>query len=246
MLKTVTITVQDIFHTAKIFCQIPDLIENIVTRKIIEAAAEEAGIIITTEEIQKECDEFRLQNELRNADDTWKWLDKHSFSIDDFEDINSLNLLSNKLVQNLFADKIEPYFFQNQLDYAEVVMYEIVLEDEDLALELFYEIKQGETSFYELAHQHITEQELGRKCGYLGSVKRKQLKPEISAAVFASNPPQLLKPIVTSKGVHLILVEEIVKPELNQNLWRQIAADLFKNWLQEQRGQVEVIKQLDS
>ena len=80
----------------------------------------------------------------------------------------------------------------------------------------------------------------------MGSVKRKQLKPEISAAVFASNPPQLLKPIVTSKGVHLILVEEIVKPELNQNLWRQIAADLFKNWLQEQRGQVEVIKQLDS
>ena len=141
MLKTVTITSQDIFHTAKIFCRIPDLIENIVTRRIIEAAAEEAGIIITTEEIQKECDEFRLQNELLNADDTWKWLDKHSFSIDDFEEINSLNLLSNKLVQNLFADKIEPYFFQNQLDYAEVVMYEIVLEDEDLALELFYDYK---------------------------------------------------------------------------------------------------------
>ncbi|MEQ9355725.1 MAG: peptidylprolyl isomerase [Coleofasciculus chthonoplastes F2-STO-03] len=46
-------------------------------------------------------------------------------------------------------------------------------------------------------------------------MQRKELKPEISAAVFAATPPQVLKPIVTSKGVHLIFVEEIIQPELN-------------------------------
>jgi len=44
------------------------------------------------------------------------------------------------------------------------------------------------------------------------------MKPEISAVVFAAKPPQVLKPIVTSKGVHLILVEEIIEQKLTDML----------------------------
>jgi PPIC-type PPIASE domain len=58
---------------------------------------------------------------------------------------------------------------------------------------------------------------------------RKDLKPEISAAVFATKPPQLLKPIVTSKGVHLIYVEEIIQPELDNKLPYQILTDMFSD-----------------
>ena len=38
---------------------------------------------------------------------------------------------------------------------------------------------------------------------------------------------KVLKPIVTSKGVHLILVEEILQPELNDQLRFQIGSELF-------------------
>ena len=68
----------------------------------------------------------------------------------------------------------------------------------------------------------------------------KNLKPKISAAVFATKPPQLLKPIITSKGVHLILVEEIVQPELNNVLRLQIMSDLFGAWIKEQVEEVEI------
>ena len=50
---------------------------------------------------------------------------------------------------------------------------------------------------------------IGRCGGYRGILQRKDLKPEISAAVFAATPPQILKPIVTSIGAHLILVDEV-------------------------------------
>jgi parvulin-like peptidyl-prolyl isomerase len=60
------------------------------------------------------------------------------------------------------------------------------------------------------------------------------LKPEISAAVFAATPPQVLKPIVTSSGVHLILVEEIIESELDDKLHYQIFSDLFAGWLKQQ------------
>ena len=125
-------------------------------------------------------------------------------------------------------------------------MYEVILDDEDLAMELFYAIQEGEMSFYEVAHQYIQDTELRRKGGYRGIVSRKELKPEISAAVFAATPPQVLKPIVTSKGVHLILVEEIVEPQLDDKLRYQIFSDLFAGWLKQQIDKTTVVASIES
>jgi parvulin-like peptidyl-prolyl isomerase len=72
------------------------------------------------------------------------------------------------------------------------------------------------------------------------------MKPEVSAAVFAANPPQVLKPIVTSKGVHLVFVEEIIQPELDEQRRYRILSDLFADWLKRQFEQVEVVSSLES
>ncbi|MEM7555955.1 MAG: peptidylprolyl isomerase [Cyanobacteria bacterium P01_A01_bin.84] len=240
MSQSMMITKEDILQQVKLSGKIPEIIEQIVSRKIITEAVAEAGIKVETEELQKAADQIRSYNQLHSADDTWTWLEKHGLSLDDYEEMVYNNLISGKLVTYLFTDKVEAYFFENQLDYTSAVMYEIVLDDEDLAIELFYAIKEGEMSFYDVAHQYIQDKELSRKCGYLGTVQRKDLKPEISAAIFAANPPQLLKPIITSKGIHLILVEEIVQPELDNVLRIQIMSDLFGAWIEEQIKQVEI------
>jgi parvulin-like peptidyl-prolyl isomerase len=95
-------------------------------------------------------------------------------------------------------------------------------------------------SFYEVAHQYIQDTELRRKGGYRGIVRRKELKPEISAAVFAVKPPQILKPIVTSKGIHLVLVEEIVQQQLDDKLRSKIILDLLSTWLKQQVDQLKL------
>jgi parvulin-like peptidyl-prolyl isomerase len=245
MSQAITITSEDILHQVKLSCKIPSLIEEIVTRKIIASAAAEAGIKVETEELQKAADNIRLMGKLKSADDTWAWLQKHGLSLDDFEELIYNNVISGKLAQHLFANKVEPFFVEHQLDYAGVVMYEVVLDDEDLAMELFYGIQEGEMSFYDVAHQYIQDTELRRSGGYRGIVRRKELKPEISAAVFAAKPPQVLKPIVTSKGVHLIFVEEIIQPELSNKVCYEILSDLFEGWLKQQIEQVEVVSRLE-
>jgi parvulin-like peptidyl-prolyl isomerase len=234
MSQAITITSEDILQQVKLSYQIPSIVEGIVTRKIIASAAAEAGIKVETEELQKAADSIRLISKLKSADDTWAWLQKHGLSLDDFEEVTYNNVISGKLAQHLFADKVEPFFVEHQLDYAGVVLYEVVLDDEDLAMELFYGIQEKEMSFYEVAHQYIQDTELRRKGGYRGMVQRKELKPEISAAVFAAKPPQVLKPIVTSKGVHLILLEELVQSKLDNKLRYQIMSDLFAGWLKQQ------------
>ncbi|GAB4386724.1 MAG: hypothetical protein Kow00121_53850 [Elainellaceae cyanobacterium] len=210
---------------------------------MIESIAEESGITLGSEELQQAADAFRLTHNLLRTDDTELWLQKQYLSLDQFEEIVRISALSSKLAHHLFADQVEPFFVAHQLDYTQVVMYEIILDDEDLAMELFYTLQEGEMSFPEVAHQYIHDPELRRCGGYRGKVRRSDLRPEISAAVFASAPPQLLKPILTSKGVHLILVEEIIEPELDKLLQQKILSHLFLDWLKQQIEQVEVVTQ---
>jgi parvulin-like peptidyl-prolyl isomerase len=168
-------------------------------------------------------------------------LNKNCLSLDDFEEMVYTNVISGKLAQHLFGDKIEPWFVEHQLDYAGAVIYEVVLDDEDLAMELFYALQEGEMSFFESAQQYIQDTELRRRGGYRGIVWRTEMKPEISAAVFAAKAPQILKPIVGAKGVHLIWVEEVIKPQLDEKLRYQILSDLFKLWVKQQVEEVEVL-----
>ena len=231
--QTITITNEDILHQVKLSCQIPEIIEQIVTRKFIESAVAEVGIEITTAELQQAADQMRVISQLKDAKSTWQWLEKHGLSLDDFEEIVHNTVISGKLAAHLFEDRVEPYFYEHQLDYAGAVIYEIIVDDEDEAIELFYEIQEGDITFFEAAQQYIEDIELSRKGGYRGKVDRAELPPEVSAAVFAVDSPQLLKPIISSKGFHLIKLEEIITPELNNKLRNKIMIDLFSEWLKQ-------------
>jgi parvulin-like peptidyl-prolyl isomerase len=246
MSKLLTVSPSEIIHQIKLSCQIPSVIEGIATRKILTNTAQEVGIKVEPEELQQAADNIRLINNLRRTDDTWLWLQKHSLSLDEFEESVYATVVSSKLAQHLFADKVELFFVEHQLDYAQVVMYEVVLDDQDLAMELFYAIAFGEITFPEVAHQYIQDTELRRTGGYRGTLSRKALKPEISAAVFAATGPQILKPIATSSGVHLIWVEELIQPRLDELIRYKILSDLFSEWLKGQIEQFEIEIELNS
>ncbi|NEO65933.1 MAG: peptidylprolyl isomerase, partial [Moorea sp. SIO4G2] len=168
----------------------------------------------------------------QSSDQTWEWLRYHGLSLEDYQEMIRYNLLSGKLAEHLFKDKVEPYFYENSWDYEKVVIYEVPIDDEDLAMELFYAIQEGETSFFDVAHQHIENQELRRTGGYRGLLQRQDFIPQLSASVFAATPPQLLKPIFAGGVMRLVYVEEIIKPELDQGLRTQIMSELFEQWLE--------------
>ncbi|WP_017720884.1 hypothetical protein [Kamptonema formosum] len=65
MLLALTISREDIFHQLQISCQIPSVVEGIVTRKIIADAAAGAGIQVEPAELQQAADKLRLMSQLR-------------------------------------------------------------------------------------------------------------------------------------------------------------------------------------
>lgn len=246
MNTTITITEKEILHQLKISCQLPTLIKEVVTNKLVKQIAQSNHLEIATEELQIAADSWRTVNQLQSADLTMNWLQERYLSLDDFEEIISNSLIYNKLAQSQLEKLVEPYFFEHQLEYVSAIIYEIVLEDLDLALELFYAIKEEEISFYDVARQYIQDPELNRIVGYRGRVYRQDLKPEIAAAVMAANPPTLLEPIATNSGVHLILLEEIIQPNLDDRLRAEILRErLIPQWLETQIQQVEILTKID-
>jgi parvulin-like peptidyl-prolyl isomerase len=227
------ISERELIYEAKIAGKIPELTQGVLRRKVIAKQVKGAGIDPTVAELQAAADKFRIANQLESAETTQKWLQERFLSVDDFEDIITQDLSYNKLAQHLFGDRVEQMFAQNLLDYSGAIIYEVILEDRNLAMEIFYSLQEGDLSSADVAHQYISVPELRRRGGYIGTVSRRQLRPEISAAVFAATPPQLIEPIVTAVGVHLIQVEEIIQPQLDERLHQQILTEMFDRWLLE-------------
>ena len=234
MLENLNITNEDILKQLKLSRRISKIKQEIITQQIIAKKAAAEKIIISDFELQKAADNFRMNNNLLTAADTMRWLEVNNLDLDNFETIIYQDLLANKLAKHLFEDQVKADFYEHQIAYQQAIIYEIVLDDFDLAIELFCGIQEKEFSFWDIAHQYIENEELRRCGGYQGVLLRTQIKPEISAAVFAAKPPQILKPISIDKYSHLIFVEEILQPELDKNLREKIILKLYEQWLKQQ------------
>ncbi|WP_235107293.1 hypothetical protein [Acaryochloris sp. 'Moss Beach'] len=52
----------------------------------------------------------------------------------------------------LFEEKVESYFAERRLNFDRFVIYQISVDCQKFAQELFYQIEEEEISFYEAAH----------------------------------------------------------------------------------------------
>ncbi|WP_066424337.1 peptidylprolyl isomerase [Anabaena sp. 4-3] len=245
-ISSLNIDSSEIIQHLKISYQLPEILQAIASQKVIAQAAEEAGITVTPEEIQQAGDNFRLTKKLVKAQDTLTWLEKHHLSEHDFEASICNQILAKKLANHLFASQVEKFFYQHQLDYVTAVTYQVIFDDRDVALEIFYAIEEGEITFPDIARMYIKEPEQRSMYGYQGVQHRKDFRPEIAAIVFAATPPQIIKPITTPKGVYLIWVEEINQATLNEDLREKIITELFSEWLKQKTQGLKIFTQLKS
>jgi parvulin-like peptidyl-prolyl isomerase len=237
MVNSTNITPQELLKEVKLSLQLPILREQIIEHQIIAQTVAAAGLKPQPEDIQKAANQIRMNHDLLGATETYAWLEKYDLSLDDLEELAWRECLKQQLMNHLFADKIESYFVQHQLDYMSAVLYEVVFEDEELAYEQYCALQAGETTFPQVAHQYIQDLEKRRVGGYLGVKRRKELRPEISAIVFMANPPQVLKPVILENGIYLLLVEEIIQIELNPDFELEIKHRFFSEWKHRKKRQ---------
>lgn len=231
-LSKVSIDPDEIIGSLKRGIQLKQISQKILCRRIVEQAAAERGITVTPEEIQGEADRMRHEMRLEKASDTLAWLDDQMIAPEDWEAGIRDRLLERKLAECLFAKDVEKFFAHNQLDFEQILLYQIIVPYERLAQELFYQIEEGEISFYEAAHLYDIEEGRRRRCGYEGKLYRRKLKPDLACAVFGAPIGEMIGPLQTEQGYHLLIVEEFFPAELTPERTQEIRSRLFREWLE--------------
>ncbi len=238
--SNITVATSDLIQQLKVSLSIPKITRAIQRRQIIFSSAKAAGLSVESEMLQKAADRFRLEYNLLGAEQTWNWLNRHQLSLEELELRLQEEILAQQLMEHLFADRVESTFAQQYLEHCKVALYEIVLDNSDFAMELFYALQAKEVTFATLARDYAATSSLRRRGGYLGRRRRAELPPEIAAAAFAAEPPQLLRPVQRLGRSHLIFVERRDEPTLDESWRGKIMEQLFEAWMAEAIEQMEV------
>lgn len=223
---------QEIVDFLKKDVRLKSVYQKILYRRIVDRAARERQISISPEEIQEEADQIRRENRLEKASDTMDWLENNMMTAEEWEAGITERLLEKKLAEHLFNSEVEKFFAQNKLDYDRVLLYQVVVFSEKLARELFYQIEEGEISFYQAAHLYDIDATRRYRCGCEGTIERRNLLPAIASAVFGHPVGETIGPIPIEKAYHLVLAEELIPAELTPKKKQTLRNRMFQEWLE--------------
>lgn len=225
------INLEEILDFLKQEIQLQKIYHNILIQKIINREAERKELIITSEEIQFEAEQQRRDKHLEKAEDTFAWLNDQMITSDDWEAGIRKKILKKKLADCLFSTEVKKFFVENKADFDQVLLYQIIIPYEQVAWELFYQIEEEEINFYQAAHLYDIDEKRRDYCGFEGRLFRWAIKPDLAATIFKVKPGELIPPIQTEQGYHLLLVEKFIPAELTTETYQKILNDLFDRWL---------------
>ncbi|BAY26295.1 hypothetical protein NIES2100_61090 [Calothrix sp. NIES-2100] len=230
-LSKLVVEPEEIVNFLKSEMNFKQVYQNVLFKRLINYTAQEQGIIVTPEEIEAEANRQRREKHLEKASDTLAWLADQLVSPDDWEIGIRDRLLSKKLAEAMFAKNVSTFFIENYLEFEQVSLYQIIVESEKLAQEIYYQIEEDEISFYEAAHIYDIDIQRRQKCGYEGNIYRFALEPDIAAAVFSTSPEELIGPLKSEQGYHIFIVDEFIPAKLTPERYQEILDNIFKNWL---------------
>lgn len=233
-LPIISITARDVMAYFKRSLQIPAAVRHIAQQRLIEITALELGVNISMEELQAAADQLRQEHHLLSQQATLSWLKRHVLDVEDLEVIAREKLLAEKLALRLFENHVEPYFLAHIKDFLQLELYEIVVNNVDLAWEIHFSLLEHELSFADAAIQYSQDAELARLGGYRGHMYGTDIPDAIATAAYTTAAPKLLKPILVGHQYHLIYLADKVSPSLTPELKQRILDTLFLDWLEKQ------------
>jgi hypothetical protein len=207
------------------------LSEQWLSVQILRRAAIDSGIHVPEHDVQEEGDRQRRELRLERSDQTLAWLDSEEITPDQWERGITDQLLRSVMAEHLFGKDVERIFIENRLNYDGRSLYRLEVSDKALVQELFYQIEDGEISFFEAAHEYDESEVRRDRCGFEGIVHRFELPNDQAEAVFDAVPHQVLAPMETESGFCLLWVDRIVPAMLTANVRTTILEEMLTQWL---------------
>ncbi|ESU31116.1 hypothetical protein G3A_18325 [Bacillus sp. 17376] len=230
-----------------------DILDTLITNKVIEMEASKEKVKVTGNEIDEEL--TKLQESYGGEEAFASALEQNQVSMDRIREDIEIYLLAEKLIGpsiDVTEEEMKTYFEENKDSFdqeEQVKTSHILAEDEATAKKVKKEIDNG-NDFAELAKEYSTDSSNADNGGDLGFFGKGEMAEEFEKAAFALEIDAISEPVKTEFGYHIIMLvdkkaakaAEFVdhKEEIKDLLFDQKIQAAYPNWLEEKKAEYEI------
>jgi hypothetical protein len=202
---------------------LPQLLREILIDETIDRVAREYDIDLTPTEAEFE----RLSAQVATI------APFQGMSPEQLEAITNRTLKAYKFKQAGWGHKVSSYF-ETVRDRLDRVSYSLLLiEDGSIAQELFFRVQAAENSFAEPALTY-PQHETAQRGGSIGPMLLSEVNPAIASVLKQLKPGELSTLFQLDRFYGFIRLNDLIKPELDENMHQSLLDELFENWIQTQ------------
>ncbi|AFZ00981.1 peptidylprolyl isomerase [Calothrix sp. PCC 6303] len=222
-------------HSAK-FAEIAHAAER---EALILASCDRMGIKVSDDEWQAAGDAFRMERKLWGNPETIAWLDQQRIDVEEWSAGVKIELLENKLKEHLFGALVDASYISDRNNYRRVALSQILVPELPTAQKIVQMLREENVSFAALALEYSKGKQSQKNAGFVGIRYLVELLPEVTEAIENIKEGEIIDPVQTKLGYHILRVEKWFPTELNQAVREQIMDSLFESWLQKlENGEV--------
>ncbi len=204
---------------------------------LVVRTCEQLHLTVTDEEWQAAGDAFRLEHRLFGSHETLQWLTQQRISVEEWSYGIKVELLRQKLKEHLFGAAVDSHYLSHRDNFRRVALSQILVTDLAEALRIKQILQEGRASFCALALDYSKGKQSQQQGGFVGVQFLIELLPEIQQAIAQVQEGELVGPVSTRLGHHILRIEKWFPTGLDNPAREQILAAFFQQWVQEQQGQ---------
>ncbi|MEH7385077.1 peptidylprolyl isomerase [Bacillus sp. JJ1521] len=234
-----------------------NVLETLITNKIIELEAEKENISVSDKELDDELqaliDSYGGEESFTSA------IESSGVTRKDVEDDIKQFILTKKLLEpriEITDDEIKTYFEENKDSFAQAEQVQashILVDDDTTANEIATKLAEG-TDFAELAKEYSTDTASAGAGGDLGYFGKGEMVAEFEEVAFSLGKDEISDPVKTEHGYHIIKVtdkKEAEEANYEENkdtiyavLFDQKISEEYAAWLTEKTEEYKIERNL--
>lgn len=200
---------------------------------LIVSFCEQFNITVSDEEWQSAGNAFRQEHKLLGVPETVEWLSQQRITVEDWSEGIKIRLLEKKLQEHLFGSAIDNEYIKNRNLYKRIALSQILVDDLADAFKIARLLREENASFCALAIEYSKGKQSKENGGFVGIHFISELLPELRQAAVEAQSGEVIGPISTKIGHHVLRVEKWFSPKLDETGREKVLESLFQKWLQE-------------
>lgn len=230
-----------------------EVLNSLISDRIVNWEAEKQNISISEEEMQKELNEVIEQS--GGQEQFELTLETYGYTQEDIKQNIAKSLKIEKLLESditITEEEMTAYFEENRETFSikeQVKASHILVDSEEKAQEVIQKLSSG-SDFAELAKEYSTDISNNQQGGELGYFSRGEMIQEFEDAAFSLEAGTISKPIKTDFGYHIIKIEEKKeakeanyeksKDKVKDALFDEKLPDVYNEWMENKYTEYEI------